>query len=174
MTTPTPEMHPGCTWADHPTNPTSARAGLRTASDPEPAAEGGLPAGPHRIANTGEGISGKGSAYAFECSRCGNHATYADFVSDRVTCTEEAEGEWSRERAEALLNDVTFKDATAYTVTSPNESGEPTTNTYDRATTREALALWMRAEASHHWYTGELRVRCFGAEHSVRPVTDPG
>ncbi|MCZ1012333.1 hypothetical protein [Streptomyces lydicus] len=143
-------------------------------SPPAPAetAEGSLPAGPHRIANAGESISG--GAYAFECSRCGNRAPYADFVYGRVTCTDEAEDEWSRERAENLLNDVTFKGAIAYAVTSPDESGEPTTTTHDRPTTRKALALWMHAEASHHWYRGELRVTCFGTEHIVRPITLPG
>ncbi|MEU5900438.1 hypothetical protein [Streptomyces venezuelae] len=140
-------------------------------------AESGTPAGPHRITNTGDEIehtAGDGGKYgvdAFECTTCHTRATLADFQYGRAgKCTDKAEGAWSRERADTLLNDTTFKNATAYAFTSPNANGEPSTHTYDRATAREALAMWQRSGGTHTWGRGELRVKCFGATHYVRPV----
>lgn len=148
-------------------------AGASTAPRP-----GGMAYGPHRITNTGEDIehaAEDGGTYgirAFECGRCHKRAVLADFAHGRVTCTDEAEAGWSRERADHLLDDMTFKGATAYVFTSPDEHGQPRTDTYDRPTAREALALWLRAGGAFHWYTRELRVTCFGAEHSVKPSTE--
>jgi hypothetical protein len=145
----------------------------------EEAEERGMPKGPHRIVSTGDDIehtAGDGGKYgvaAFECTRCHKRAILADFEYGRVEkCTDKAEAEWSRECADALLNDRTFKGATAYAFTSPDEHGQPRTHTYDLATAREALALWERARGKHSWYRGELRVTCFGAVHSVRPVIE--
>lgn len=134
--------------------------------------------GPHRITNTGEDIEhtaldgGKYGIRAFECGRCHKRAVLADFAHGRVTCTEEGEAGWSRERADALLNDVTFKGATAYAFTTPNEHGQARTDTYDRPTAREVLALWLRAGGTFNWHARELRVTCFGAAHSVKPSAE--
>lgn len=161
------------------TNVSPAADGIaaEASADPHP---GGMAYGPHRITNTGEDIehtASDGGAYgirAFACGRCHKRAVLADFAHGRVTCTDEAEAEWSRERADHLLDDVTFKGATAYEFTSPDEHGRPRTDTYDRPTSREVLALWLRAGGRLNWYTRELRVACFGAVHSVKPgVEEP-
>ncbi|QDN54287.1 hypothetical protein [Streptomyces sp. S1D4-20] len=149
-------------------------AGTSTWPHPEP----GMAYGPHRITNTGEDIehtAGDGGKYgvrAFECGRCHKRAVLADFAHDRVTCTDEAEAGWSRERADGLLDDLTFKGATAYAFTSPDGHGQPRTDTFDRPTAREVLALWLRAGGTFNWYTRELRVTCFGAAHSVKPSAE--
>ncbi|MEV5279645.1 hypothetical protein ACFYMW_25265 [Streptomyces sp. NPDC006692] len=161
------------------TNGSHAADGIaaEASADPHP---DGMAYGPHRITNTGEDIEHTaldGGAYgirAFACDRCHKRAVLADFAHGRVTCTDEAEADWSRERADHLLDDVTFKGATAYEFTSPDEHGQPRTDAYDRPTSREVLALWLRAGGRFNWYRRELRVACFGAVHNVKPgVEEP-
>ncbi|MEE1741227.1 hypothetical protein PUR49_32675 [Streptomyces sp. BE147] len=158
-------------------NGSRAADGIAAGASPDPHPVG-MAYGPHRITNTGEDIehtAGDGSTYgirAFVCGRCHKRAVLADFAHGRVTCTDEAEADWSCERADHLLDDVTFRGATAYVFTSPDEHGRPRTDTYDRPTSREVLALWLRAGGTFNWYTRELRVTCFGAVHSVRPSVE--
>lgn len=149
------------------------RVWLRPVGSPAAEArEKGMPAGPHRITNTGEDAEG-GIAYAFECHRCEKHATYADFQYGRAgKCTDQAEADHAHGRARNLLADTTFKGATAYAITSPNEFGTPVTRNADRAEALMVLTYWMRCGAPHTWGRGELRVRCHQSTHTVRPVIE--
>lgn len=147
--------------------------------------ERGMPKGPHRIVNTGDDIehtAGDGGKYgirAFECTRCHKRAILADFEYGRVECTEEAEAEHARECAEALLNDVTFKDATAYEVEVPtDDNGGRVTYTHERDTTVRFVAALLGLGATHGWFRDGLRLTRDGIVHKVRPVvaavTDAG
>lgn len=133
----------------------------------------GMLCGPHRIRNTGDTIQG-GTAYAFRCVLCGTLATLAEFEGGKVKCTPDAEGRHSREVADRLLNDITFKGATNYEITGPDQFGNLKTRILLRGEARESLALWLRARGAHTWGSGELRVRCFQVDHMIRPVVTVG
>jgi hypothetical protein len=145
--------------------------------EPPAAEERGMVHGPHRIVNTGEDIehtAGDGGKYgicAFECTRCHKRAILADFEYGRVECTEEAEAEWSRERAEALLADHFFKGATAYEVDVPTDAdGGHVVYTHERETTVRFVAALLGLGATHGWFRDGLRLtRGDGAVHKVRP-----
>jgi len=168
-------LHPDVTPAPASSSPSTRppTAAAEPSIAPQDTTEAGMAVGPHRIVNTGGSIDGaEHGTYAFVCGRCDQRATLADFEYGKVKCTEKAEAEWSRERADGLLDDVTFQHTSAYAFTFPDEHGEPKTHILDRPTAREAVALWLRAGGKHVWHKGEMRVTCFGAEHSVRSRPD--
>jgi hypothetical protein len=139
--------------------------------------ERGMVYGPHRITNTGDDIEhtaqdgGKYGIRAFECTRCHKRAILADFEYGRVECTEEAEAEWARERAEGLLNDHFFKGATAYEVDVPtDDKGGSVTYTHDRETAARFVAALLGLGATHGWFRDGLRLTHDGSVNKVRPV----
>ncbi|MBC9730692.1 hypothetical protein [Streptomyces sp. TRM68367] len=154
-----------CVFAHRPSADAEAPAELPAPQQPE---EDGIAAGPHRIANTGENIDGPYSAYAFACSRCDKHATYSDFWNGRVRCTRSAEREWAQERAEGLLNDVTFKGASTFEINDGDRVEQR-----PRAGAVQYLTLLLLNGCAHSWYTAELRMSTKHDRHiaSIKPVT---
>ncbi|WP_138909939.1 LPD29 domain-containing protein [Streptomyces chryseus] len=131
----------------------------------------GLEAGAHRVTNTGEGQShGAGTAYVFRCLVCEQRASLVEF--DGLKCTEAAEAEHARTRADGLLDDVILRGAGTYVITYALAK-KPVQRTRDEAV--EDLARLLVLGASHRWYTGELRLMHHGYQVASvkRPPGEP-
>ncbi|MGW6416308.1 LPD29 domain-containing protein [Streptomyces sp. NPDC055055] len=123
---------------------------------PEAAAEEprGLEYGAHRVTNTGEGQPhGAGTAYLFLCLACEQRAPLVGF--DGLKCTQDAEAEHARARADRLLDDVTLRGADTFVMTYALAK-KPFRRTRDEAV--EELARLLVLGVTHRWYEGELRL----------------
>ncbi|MEU5239686.1 hypothetical protein ACH4UR_25505 [Streptomyces lydicus] len=160
------------------------RHGFATRVQPtaaEEAKERGMVYGPHRIFNTGDDIEhtaqdgGKYGVNAFECTRCHRRAILAAFEYGRVECTQEAEDEWSRKRAEGLLSDHSFKGAASYEVDVPTDDrGGSVTYTHDRETTVRFVAALLGLGATIGWFRDGLRLTHECNANKVRPKLTTG
>ncbi|MEU9033792.1 LPD29 domain-containing protein [Streptomyces sp. NPDC048352] len=129
----------------------------------------GLEAGAHRITNTGEGIDGPGSAYAFRCLVCDKRARLVEFGD--FPCTDEAEDAYLLEVAARLLDDVGLRGADVFHVIGGPEDTAPLQS---RAEATRFLAAQLQFGATHHWYEGELRLARGGRTAAyIKPAPAP-
>ncbi|WP_189714886.1 LPD29 domain-containing protein [Streptomyces chryseus] len=129
----------------------------------------GLEAGAHLITNTGEGIDGPGSAYAFLCLVCDKRARLVEFGD--FPCTAEAEDAHLLEVAARLLDDVGLREAEVFHVIGGPEDAAPLQS---RAEATRFLAAQLQFGATHHWYEGELRLARGGKTAAyIKPAPAP-